>query len=218
MLGEIAEPVPSCAIPLLASRPSILVEKIREVIGKGETIRGIQDSTGQASKFRKTARCISRPSTGGRSRARAAVEAIVKEPEVGEIYEGQVVGIQTFGAFVKLTPSKDGLLHISAWPTAASVGRGRAQRGRHRQGRGHRDGPEVRQDLFDRLDKPEAPEGSAPAPCSRPRGEGRRERSDRRPGAPTARRIRAMAARLVAVTRHYLIQSVHVSSLRGTDA
>ena len=35
---------------------------------------------------------------------------------------------------------------------------------------------------LDRLDKPEAPEGSAPAPARAPRGEGRRERSDRRPG------------------------------------
>ena len=38
---------------------------------------------------------------------------IVKEPEVGEIFEGEVVGIKDFGAFVKLTPAKDGLLHIS---------------------------------------------------------------------------------------------------------
>ena len=38
---------------------------------------------------------------------------IVKEPEVGEEYEGEVVGIKDFGAFIKLTPGKDGLLHIS---------------------------------------------------------------------------------------------------------
>ena len=38
---------------------------------------------------------------------------IVKVPEVGEIYDGEVVGIKDFGAFVRLTPGKDGLLHIS---------------------------------------------------------------------------------------------------------
>ncbi len=37
----------------------------------------------------------------------------MKVPEVGEIYEGEVVGIKDFGAFVRLTPGKDGLLHIS---------------------------------------------------------------------------------------------------------
>ena len=41
------------------------------------------------------------------------IELIVKDPQVGEEYEGKVVGIQSFGAFVKITPSKDGLLHIS---------------------------------------------------------------------------------------------------------
>ena len=34
-------------------------------------------------------------------------------PEVGETFDGEVVGIKDFGAFVKLTPGKDGLLHIS---------------------------------------------------------------------------------------------------------
>ena len=46
---------------------------------------------------------------------------IVKEPEVGETFDGEVVGIKDFGAFVKLTPGKDGLLHISRVPTAASA-------------------------------------------------------------------------------------------------
>ncbi|MDO5118422.1 MAG: S1 RNA-binding domain-containing protein, partial [Eggerthellaceae bacterium] len=45
--------------------------------------------------------------------AKAMILGIVKEPEVGEEFEGAVVGIKDFGAFIKLTPSKDGLLHIS---------------------------------------------------------------------------------------------------------
>ena len=38
---------------------------------------------------------------------------IVKDPEVGEEYTGEVVAIKDFGAFVRLTPGRDGLLHIS---------------------------------------------------------------------------------------------------------
>ena len=45
--------------------------------------------------------------------AREAILGIVKVPEVGEVYEGEVVGIKDFGAFIRLTPGKDGLLHIS---------------------------------------------------------------------------------------------------------
>lgn len=41
------------------------------------------------------------------------IEAIVKEPEVGEIYYGKVVRLMNFGAFVNLTPNKDGMVHIS---------------------------------------------------------------------------------------------------------
>ena len=41
------------------------------------------------------------------------IEGIVKEPEVGEIYEGTVVRIMEFGAFVEILPGKDGLIHIS---------------------------------------------------------------------------------------------------------
>ena len=41
------------------------------------------------------------------------IEAIVKVPEVGEIYYGKVVRLMNFGAFVSLTSSKDGMVHIS---------------------------------------------------------------------------------------------------------
>ncbi len=46
-------------------------------------------------------------------KARAMIEAIVKEVEVGEVYMGTVVKIMNFGAFVELIPGKDGLCHIS---------------------------------------------------------------------------------------------------------
>ena len=41
------------------------------------------------------------------------IEAIVKEPEPGEIYYGKVVRLMNFGAFVNLLPGKDGMVHIS---------------------------------------------------------------------------------------------------------
>jgi polyribonucleotide nucleotidyltransferase len=41
------------------------------------------------------------------------IEAIVQDPEVGQIYEGTVVSTTAFGAFVEILPGKEGLLHIS---------------------------------------------------------------------------------------------------------
>ena len=41
------------------------------------------------------------------------INLIVHEPEVGEVFDGKVASIKDFGAFVSITPSKDGLLHIS---------------------------------------------------------------------------------------------------------
>lgn len=93
----------------------IPVDKIRDVIGSGgKVIRGIQDETGATIEIEEdgTVRIASTQASSGEA-AKAAVLGIVKVPEVGEIYDGEVVGIKDFGAFVRLTPGKDGLLHIS---------------------------------------------------------------------------------------------------------
>lgn len=93
----------------------IPVDKIRDVIGTGgKVIRGIQDETGATIEIQEDG-TIHIAAVEGKAgdAAKAAILAIVKEPEVGEIYEGEVVGIKDFGAFVKITPNKDGLLHIS---------------------------------------------------------------------------------------------------------
>ena len=89
--------------------------------------------------------------------------AIVKEPEVGEVYDGEVVGIKDFGAFVRLTPSKDGLLHIS------KVANGRVGRVEDVLDLGDvvkvqvtEVDPKTGKISLDRLDKPDAPAGSAP--------------------------------------------------------
>ena len=93
----------------------IPVDKIREVIGTGgKVIRGIQEATGASIEIQEdgTVHIAAIEGPAGEA-AKAAVLAIIKEPEVGEVYEGEIVGIKDFGAFVKLTPGKDGLLHIS---------------------------------------------------------------------------------------------------------
>ena len=111
------------------------------------------------------------------------MSAIVKEPEVGEIYEGQVVGIKT-----SVPSSSSRLLRTAccislAWPTVASVEvEDVLNVGDTVKVEVIEIDPKSGKISLDRLDKPEAPEGSAPAPARAPRGEGRRERSDRRPG------------------------------------
>ena len=45
--------------------------------------------------------------------ARRQIELLTKDPEVGEVYEGTVTRIMSFGAFIEILPGKEGLLHIS---------------------------------------------------------------------------------------------------------
>ena len=90
-------------------------EKIREVIGQGgKVIQKIVADTGAKIDIEEdgTVYIFAETQSAGEM-ARAAIEAIVKEPEVGEIYDGLVKTITTFGAFVEILPGKDGLCHIS---------------------------------------------------------------------------------------------------------
>ncbi|SDQ77040.1 polyribonucleotide nucleotidyltransferase [Quadrisphaera sp. DSM 44207] len=93
------------------------VDKIGEVIGpKGKMINQIQDDTGADISIEDDGTvyigAVDGPSAEA---ARSAVNAIANPqmPEVGERYVGTVVKTTTFGAFISLTPGKDGLLHIS---------------------------------------------------------------------------------------------------------
>ncbi len=92
----------------------IPVDKIRDVIGSGgKVIRGIQEQTGATIEIQEDGTVfIASCDTGGED-AEKAIFDIIRVPEVGEEYFGRVVSTQPFGAFVELTPSKDGLLHIS---------------------------------------------------------------------------------------------------------
>ena len=90
-------------------------EKIRDVIGKGgAVIRGIQEETGTIIEITDDGNItISSVSATGAEAAKAQIEAITAEVEVGKVYEGPVVRLLDFGAIVNILPGRDGLLHIS---------------------------------------------------------------------------------------------------------
>ena len=160
----------------------IPVDKIRDVIGSGgKVIRGMQEETGATIEVHEDGNVFIASTDQGGEQAKKMIEDIVKVPEVGEEYEGEVVNIQSFGAFVKLTPNKDGLLHISR------VANGRV--GKVEDVLSEGDIVKVKiidvdektgKISLDRLDKPDAP-ASSDAPKkerdNRPGRAGRRERS-----------------------------------------
>ena len=153
----------------------IPVDKIRDVIGSGgKVVRGIQEETGASINIEEdgTIHIAAIEGPAGDA-AKAMILGIVKEPEVGETFDGEVVGIKDFGAFVKLTPGKDGLLHISR------VANGRVASVEDVLALGDvvkvevlEVDPKTGKISLDRLDKPDAPEGAG-------NGGERRERSDR---------------------------------------
>ncbi|MFP3581132.1 polyribonucleotide nucleotidyltransferase [Arthrobacter sp. fls2-241-R2A-200] len=95
----------------------IPVDKIGEVIGpKGKMINQIQEDTGADISIEDDGTVYIGATNGpSADAARTAINAIANPqvPEIGERYLGTVVKTTTFGAFISLTPGKDGLLHIS---------------------------------------------------------------------------------------------------------
>ena len=93
------------------------VDKIGEVIGpKGKMINQIQEETGADISIEDDGTVYIGATDGPSAEAaRAAINAIANPhmPEVGERFVGTVVKTTTFGAFISLSPGKDGLLHIS---------------------------------------------------------------------------------------------------------
>ena len=90
-------------------------DKIREVIGKGgAVIREITEKTGAKIEIDDEG-LVSIAAVDSQSGQDAIdwIKGIVEEPEIGKIYEGKVVKIMDFGAFVNFMGSKDGLVHIS---------------------------------------------------------------------------------------------------------
>ena len=95
----------------------IPVDKIGEVIGpKGKIINAIQDDTGADITIEDDGTIYIGATDGPTAEAaRAAINAIANPqlPELGERYLGTVVKTTNFGAFISLTPGRDGLLHVS---------------------------------------------------------------------------------------------------------
>ena len=90
-------------------------DKIRDIIGKGgATIRAITEETGSSIDIDDNGTVKIYADNGENLKeAILRIESIVAEAEIGAIYEGTVVRIVDFGAFVNFLPGKDGLVHIS---------------------------------------------------------------------------------------------------------
>lgn len=90
-------------------------EKIREVIGKGgATIRSITDETGASIDIEDDGTInVAAVDKSAADLAIKRIEDITRDIEAGQMYEGKVVRLMDFGAFVNLVPGRDGLVHIS---------------------------------------------------------------------------------------------------------
>jgi polyribonucleotide nucleotidyltransferase len=90
-------------------------EKIRDVIGKGgSTIRSITEETGASIDIEDDGTInIAAVDKTAADLAIKRIEDLTRDIEAGQIYEGKIVRIVDFGAFVNLMPGRDGLVHIS---------------------------------------------------------------------------------------------------------
>lgn len=90
-------------------------DKIGAVIGKGgEVINKITSETGAEVDIKEDGLItIASPNGESIEKALTWIKSLVEEPEVGKIYEGKVVSIKDFGAFVNILPGVDGMVHIS---------------------------------------------------------------------------------------------------------
>jgi len=120
ILGEMSKALSSTRTEMSEHAPRIETmqinkEKIRDVIGTGgKVIREIVAETG--AKVDIDDEGLIKVSSSDKSQIEAAVkwiEGIVEEAEVGKIYEGKVVNLVDFGAFVNFMGGKDGLVHVS---------------------------------------------------------------------------------------------------------
>tara|TARA_Y100000588_G_scaffold229577_2_gene243291 strand:- start:2275 stop:4350 length:2076 start_codon:yes stop_codon:yes gene_type:complete len=120
ILGEMAKAIEKPKENISSYAPTITTlkvhkDKVREVIGKGgAVIREITEKTG--AKIEIDDEGLVSIAAVDKKSGQAAIDwikGIVEEPEIGKIYEGKVVKLMDFGAFVNFMGSKDGLVHIS---------------------------------------------------------------------------------------------------------
>ena len=120
ILGEMAKAITAPRSELSEYAPRLLTikihpDKIREVIGKGgATIQGITKETGTQIDIQDDGTIvIASVNAAAAQAAKARIEQITSDVEPGRIYEGKVAKIMDFGAFVTISPGKDGLVHVS---------------------------------------------------------------------------------------------------------
>ena len=120
ILGKMAESLPSARPQMSPYAPRITTikinpERIRDVIGKGgATIRAITEATGTQIDIEDDGTIkIAAVDQKATDAAIDRINALTRDVQVGEIYEGKVARLMDFGAFVTILPGKDGLVHIS---------------------------------------------------------------------------------------------------------
>src|SRR5499426_1262795 len=120
ILGEMAKAIAQHRAQLGEHAPrievfNIPVDKIREVIGSGgKVIREIVEKTGAKIDISDDGTVKVASANGDAMKAAINwIKSIASEPEVGHIYDGTVVKVMDFGAFVNFFGAKDGLVHIS---------------------------------------------------------------------------------------------------------
>lgn len=120
ILGKMRESITEPRPELSPYAPKIVKmkinpDKIRDVIGTGgKVINKIIEDTGVKIDIENDGTIfIAAPDQDSGKRAIEIIENIVREPEIGEVYQGKVVKIMNFGAFVEILPGKEGLVHIS---------------------------------------------------------------------------------------------------------
>src|SRR6187401_1405713 len=125
ILGEMAKALTSARAELGEYAPriemfKIATDKIREVIGTGgKVIREIVEKTGAKVNIEDDGTVKVASSDGEAMKAAIKwIKSIASDPEVGQIYEGTVVKVMEFGAFVNFFGAKDGLVHISQLASA----------------------------------------------------------------------------------------------------
>ncbi len=120
ILAEMAKALPEARASLGEHAPrielvNVPVDKIREVIGPGgRVIREIVEETGAKIDIGDDGAIkIASSNAAAIEGARARILSLTAEPEVGQIYDGKVVKVMDFGAFVNFFGKRDGLVHIS---------------------------------------------------------------------------------------------------------
>jgi polyribonucleotide nucleotidyltransferase len=118
--GKMMEVIKEPNKELAESAPKIVTvqvpqDKIGEIIGPGgKNIRAMSADTGTEINIEDDGTVtITGVDKAGLNRAVSIIQGITKEPEEGEEYEGEVVRILNFGAFVEIMPGRDGMIHVS---------------------------------------------------------------------------------------------------------